>query len=81
MGGYPSSINWSLMFPSSDNSDKTWKIFRTDVQTGLDLIMPKRQTYICTVDAPWINYKLKSLIVKRQETFTVNGSGSVLFKH
>ena len=67
------------MFPSSDNSDKMWKIFHTVVQNGLDLIMPKRQIYMYNVDAPWI--KLKSLIVKRQETFTVNGAGSVLFKH
>ena len=27
MGGYPST-NWSLMFPSSDNSDEMWKIFQ-----------------------------------------------------
>ena len=58
MGRYLSSINWSLMFPPSGNSDEMWKIFHAVVQTGLDSLMPKRQFYICTVDAPWMNYKL-----------------------
>ena len=81
MGRYLSSINWSLMFPASGNSDEMWKIFHAVVQTGLDSLMPKRQFYICTVDAPWMNYKLKSLIVKRQKAFIINGAGSVSFKY
>ena len=69
------------MFPPSGNSDEMWKIFHAAVQTGLDSLMPKRQFYICTVDAPWMNYKLKSLIVKRQKAFIINGAGSVSFKY
>ena len=81
MGRYLSSINWSLMFSPSGNSDEMWKIFHAVVQTGLDFLMPKRQLYFCTVDAPWMNYKLKSLIGKRQKAFIINGTGSVSFKY
>ena len=62
------------MFPSTGNSDEMWKIFHTVVQTGLDLIIRKGKY---TVDAPWMNYKLKY----SEKTFTINRAGSVLFKH
>ena len=73
-GRYLSSINWCLMFPPTGNSDEMWKIFHTVVQTGLDLIIRKGKY---TVDAPWMNYKLKY----SEKTFTINRAGSVLFKH
>ena len=44
--------------------------------------MPKREIRVCNADAPWMNHKLKSLIVKRQQAFmTVNGVNSILFKY
>jgi hypothetical protein len=58
-----------------------WNTVHTIVHTGLDLIMPKRQIRVCNADAPWINHKLKSLIVKRQQAFTNNGVNSILFKY
>jgi hypothetical protein len=44
--------------------------------------MPKRQIRVCKADAPWINHKLKSLIVKKQQAFiTNNWENSNLFKY
>jgi hypothetical protein len=80
MGRYLGSIDWSLMFASSASGDM-WNTVHAIVHTGLDLIMPKRQIRVCNADAPWMNHKLKSLIVKRQQAFTSNGVNSILFKY
>ena len=68
------------MFPSSGSSDEMWNIFHTVVHTGLNLIMWKIHRRVCTADALWMN-KLKSLIVKNQEAFTINGVDSALFHY
>jgi hypothetical protein len=82
MGRYLGSIDWSLMFASSGSGDEIWNTVHTIVHTGLDLIMPKRQIRVCNADAPWMNHKLKSLIVKRQQAFiSINWVNSILFKY
>jgi hypothetical protein len=81
MGIYLGSIDWSLMFASSGSGDEMRNTVHTIVHTGLDLIMPKRKIRVCNADAPWMNHKLKSLIVKRQQAFTINGVNSILFKY
>ena len=43
--------------------------------------MPLKQTRICSADPPWMNRKLKSLILKRQKAFQTQGSDPVQFKH
>ena len=82
MGRYLLSIDWSLMFASLGSGDEMWNTVHTIVHTGLDLIMPKRQIRVCNADAQWMNHKLKSLIVKRQQAFiSINGVNSILFKY
>ncbi|CAB3991519.1 Hypothetical predicted protein [Paramuricea clavata] len=36
---------------------------------------------VSTVDAPWMNKKLKTLIAKRQKAFNKNGNSSLDFKY
>ena len=57
------------------------KVFQDVVHTGLDILMPVKQIRTCTADAPWMNQRLKSLILKRQKTFNVHGVESVKFRY
>ena len=43
--------------------------------------MPEKRMEVSTVDAPWMNKKLKTLIAKRQKAFNKNGNGSLDFKY
>ena len=64
-----------------DSCEEKWKVFQDVVHTGLDILMPVKQIRTCTADAPWMNQRLKSLILKRQKAFNVHGAESVKFRY
>ena len=68
IGRYLTKIDWSL-------------VFHEIVRSGLDIIMPEKQICIHPTDAPWLNQKLKSLILSRQKAFQMHGVYSRQFKY
>ena len=81
MGRYLSLFDWSQLFAPLDSSEEKWSVFHEVIHNGLNLLMPEKRMEVSTVDAPWMNKKLKSLIAKRQKAFNKNGSGSLDFKY
>ena len=81
MERYLSLVDWSSMFAPLNNCEEMWNAFYGVVHTGLDLLMPEKQNWICTADASWMTQKLQSLILKRQNTFNKNGADSAKFKY
>ena len=43
--------------------------------------MPEKKIRIHSADAPWMNQKIKSLILKRQKAFNTHGVYSPQFKY
>ena len=80
MGRYLSNLDWPLLFSSTEGVDEMWGVFQKVMHTGLDFIMPLKQTRIDTADAVWMNDRLKNLILKRQKAFNTFGIDSVQFK-
>ena len=69
------------MFSSLDTCESMWTSFHEIVHSGLDAIMPEKEIRIHAADAPWMNQKIKSLILKRQKAFSTHGVHSPQFKH
>ena len=80
LGRYLTSIDWPLLFAPTDSCQEKWEIFHTAVHTGLDILMPEKEIRTCSADAPWIDHKLKSMILKRQKAFKSYGGDSAQFK-
>ena len=76
-----SLFDWSQLFAPLDSSEEKWLVFHEVIHNGLNLLMPEKRMEVSTVDAPWMNKKLKSLIAKRQKVFNWNGNGSLDFKY
>ena len=68
LGRYLTSIDWPLLFASTDSCQEKWEIFHTAVHAGLDILMPEKEIRTCSADATWINHRLKSMILKRQKS-------------
>ena len=81
MGRYLSKVDWSLVCGPSDNCESMWTSFHEIVHSGLNIIMPEKQIRIHPTDAPWMNQKLKSLILRRQKAFHMHGLHSPQFKY
>ena len=78
---YLTQINWPLLFTPLVSCEEKWQVFQDVIHSGLDTIMPAKPVKICTVDVPWMNERLKSLIMKRQKAFRAYGPDSAQFKH
>lgn len=81
MGRYLSLIDWSHLLGPLDSCEEMWKMFHEIIQIGLDMLMPEKRVEISTVDVPWMNDRLKKLIMKRQKAFNKHGNGSAEFKY
>ena len=81
MGRYLASLDWAVLFTSLESCKEMMQVFQEMVHTGLDLLMPVKQTRVCTADAPWMTQSLKMLILRRQNAFNTAGPNSALFKY
>ena len=73
-------MDWPLLFTSLESCEDLLGAFQEVIRTGLDLLMSVKRIRVNSADAPWMTQKLKSLILKRQEAFSINGANSALFK-
>ena len=71
LGRYLCSINWSLIETVLSCEDKN-TLFVNLVRTGLDIIMPVKDTKVHANNPPWITAEFKKLIQSRQRAFHEN---------
>ena len=78
---YLNTLNWPLLFASSESCEDLLHIFQEVINIGLDLLMPVKKFRIINIDnAPWMTQNLKVLILKKQRAFYKSGANSNAFK-
>ena len=80
MGRYLGSVDWSSLLASSTSCEDQLSTFNEIIHVGQELLMPVRKVNVNLKDAPWMNEKLKSLILNRQQAFCKHGVNSVIFR-
>lgn len=51
LGRYLTSLDWPLLFASTDSCQEKWEIFHTAVHIGLDILMPEKEIRTCSARA------------------------------
>ena len=78
LGRYLCGIDWSLV-ELANNCEEKLKLLTDFIKTGLDTIMPVKQSRVHVDDPPWVSPEFKHLINLRQRAFSAGHTQ--LFRH
>ena len=68
-GRWMTTKDWTPVLQKTSCEDK-FQLFLSDLKEGIDLYLPEKTVITHQNDRPWMTKELKSMITKRQKTFT-----------